>query len=88
MEREVIRDRAALLTAFQQREIEAIQRSGITHAPTMGAQYEGITSSILEMMIPSELQLQVVSGFVEGVERFAEWMARAERWNKSASVGD
>lgn len=30
----MIRDIAELLTAFQKTEIEAIQRSGITHAPT------------------------------------------------------
>jgi len=64
----VIKNVAALLAAFQQKEIEAIQRSGITHAPTIGAQYEGVTSSVLEMMIPFELELQVVSGFVEGID--------------------
>jgi hypothetical protein len=64
----VIKDVAALLSAFKQKEIEAIQRSGITHAPTIGAQYEGVTGSVLKMMIPSELALQVVSGFVEGID--------------------
>lgn len=64
----MIQDVAALLKAFQEKEIEAIQRSGITHAPTIGAQYEGVSSSVIKMMIPSELELQVVSGFVEGVD--------------------
>lgn len=64
----MIKNVAALLAAFQQKEIEAIQRSGITHAPTIGAQYEGVTGSVLEMMIPFELELQVVSGFVEGID--------------------
>jgi len=64
----VIKNVAALLAAFQQKEIESIQRSGITHAPTIGAQYEGVTGSVLEMMIPFELELQVVSGFVEGID--------------------
>lgn len=64
----MIKDVAALLSAFKQKEIEAIQRSGITHAPTIGAQYEGVTGSVLKMMIPSELALQVVSGFVEGID--------------------
>jgi hypothetical protein len=63
----MIRDVSALLTAFQKAEIEAIQRSGITHAPTIGAQYEGITGSVLKMMIPPQLGLQVVTGFVEGI---------------------
>jgi len=66
--RKVIKNVAALLAAFQQKEIESIQRSGITHAPTIGAQYEGVTGSVLEMMIPFELELQVVSGFVEGID--------------------
>ncbi|WP_263350422.1 DUF6602 domain-containing protein [Acidicapsa acidisoli] len=64
----MIKNVAALLKAFQEREIEAIQRSGISHAPTIGAQYEGMTGSVLKMMIPQELELQVVSGFVEGVD--------------------
>jgi hypothetical protein len=63
----VIKDVAALLTAFREKEVEAIQRSGITHAPTIGAQYEGVSGSVLKMMIPPELALQVVSGFVEGI---------------------
>lgn len=64
----MIKDVAALLKGFQQKEVEAIQRSGITHAPTIGAQYEGVSGAVLKMMIPSELELQVVSGFVEGVD--------------------
>jgi hypothetical protein len=63
----VIKDVAALLTGFREREVEAMQRSGITHAPTFGAQYEGVSGSVLKMMIPPELALQVVSGFVEGI---------------------
>jgi hypothetical protein len=62
----MIKEVAGLLTALQQKEVEAIERSGITHAPTIGAQYEGLTSTTLEMMIRPELELQVVSGFVEG----------------------
>lgn len=64
----MIRDVAALLQALQQKEMEVIARSGISHAPTIGAQYEGLTSSLLEWMIPANLSLQVVTGFVEGVD--------------------
>jgi len=63
----MIQDVAALLTEFREKEVEAIRRSGITHAPTIGAQYEGVSSSVLKMMIPSTLSLQVVSSFVEGI---------------------
>ena len=62
----MIRNAAALLHALQQKEMEVIARSGITHAPTIGAQYEGLTSSLVGLMIPEELNLQVVTGFVEG----------------------
>lgn len=48
--------------------MEAIERSGITHAPTIGAQFEGLTGSLLKRMIPAELELQVVSGFVQGID--------------------
>lgn len=64
----MIRSVAALLQALQAKEIEAIARSGITHPPTIGAQYEGLTSTLLERIIPAELNLQVVTGFVEGID--------------------
>jgi hypothetical protein len=64
----MIRSVAALLEALQAKEMEAIARSGITHAPTIGAQYEGLTSTLLGRMIPAELNLQVVTGFVEGID--------------------
>jgi hypothetical protein len=64
----MIRNVAELLRDLQRREMELIADSGITHAPTIGDQYEGLTKAILERAIPSGLQLQVVSGFVEGVD--------------------
>ena len=57
---------AGLLDSLKQREMELIAHSGIRHAPTIGAQYEGLTMDLLRRMIPEDLGLRVVSGFVEG----------------------
>ena len=62
----MIRTVAGLLDSLKQREVELIAQSGIKHAPTIGAQYEGLTSDLLQRMIPENLGLRVVSGFVEG----------------------
>jgi hypothetical protein len=62
----MIRTVAGLLDSLKQREVELIAQSGIRHAPTIGAQYEGLTSDLLQRMIPENLGLRVVSGFVEG----------------------
>jgi len=58
---------AAMLKAIQQREIQLIEADGIKHAPTIGEQYEGLTSSLVTKMLPMPLDLQVVNGFVEGL---------------------
>jgi hypothetical protein len=62
----MIRTVAGLLDSLKQREMELIAQSGIRHAPTIGAQYEGLTTDLLRRMIPEDLGLRVVSGFVEG----------------------
>lgn len=64
----MIRTAAALLAAIKAKETEAIDRSGIKHAPTIGEQYEKLTASLLDYMIPEELELEVVNGFVEGID--------------------
>jgi hypothetical protein len=43
-----------------------MEKAGITHAPTIGEMYEGLTSSILNRAIPAGAGLKVVSGFIEG----------------------
>jgi hypothetical protein len=81
----MILDVAALLQAIQQKEMEVIARSGITHAPTIGTQYEGLTSSLLGLMIPEELQLRVVTAFVEGVASRTHMTSSRVSWT---SFGD
>ena len=62
----MIRDVAGLLRALQEAEAQQIEKAGITHAPTIGEMYEGLTEKILEKLIPAAADLRVVSGFVEG----------------------
>ena len=45
-----------------------IAQQGITHAPTIGAMYEGLTRDILDRSLPDDLELRVVNGFIEGVD--------------------
>lgn len=63
-----IRTVAGLIDSLKQHEMEIIARSNIRHAPTIGAQYEGLTADLLQRMVPEDLGLQVVSGFVEGYD--------------------
>ena len=39
-----------------------------THAPTIGAMYEGLTRDILDRAIPASLDLRIVDGFIEGAD--------------------
>lgn len=59
---------ADVLRALQDAEAARLKEQGITHGPTIGAMYEGLTKDILERAIPPGLDLRVVSGFIEGVE--------------------
>lgn len=59
----MIRTVADLLKALVDREREVLDAYELTHGPTIGAMYEGLTRSILDTSIPPTLGLQVVSGF-------------------------
>jgi hypothetical protein len=59
---------ADVLRALQDAEAKRLQAQGITHGPTIGAMYEGLTKDILERAVPPGLDLKVVSGFIEGAE--------------------
>ncbi|MAU01271.1 MAG: hypothetical protein CL608_29350 [Anaerolineaceae bacterium] len=61
----MIRTVAELLEAFQLREIEILDNQNLKHAPTIGRMYEGLTQEILRQAIPSDINLRVVSGFIE-----------------------
>jgi hypothetical protein len=55
---------AELLNALMSQEVKMLDQQKIAHAPTIGNMYEGLTRNILELALPSGLDLKVVSGFV------------------------
>lgn len=57
---------ATILRELQQVEAAKLAKENITHAPTIGAMYEGLTRELLDRVIPSAIDVRVVSGFVEG----------------------
>lgn len=46
------------------KENEKLREFKVKHAPTIGKMYEGLSSDILKRVIPKELNLKVVSGFI------------------------
>lgn len=59
---------ASLLQKLMATEALKIAQQGITHAPTIGAMYEGLTQDILDRAIPSSLPLEIVNGFIQGID--------------------
>lgn len=57
-----------LLEALKTKEAEVLKRHDIKHGPTIGDMYEGLTRDIVGRAIPSKLGLQVVEGFIEGLD--------------------
>jgi hypothetical protein len=56
---------ADLLESFRTKEAEILAKERIAHAPTIGKMYEGLTSKVLEMAVPTNLDLRITSGFIE-----------------------
>lgn len=52
-----------LMKAFSDEERKKLDGQYLTHAPTIGAMYEGLSRDILSRSIPEDLGLQVVTGF-------------------------
>lgn len=57
-----------LLEALRTKEAEVLKRHDIKHGPTIGDMYEGLTRDIVGRAIPRDLGLQVVEGFIEGLD--------------------
>lgn len=53
-----------LLRKLAAAESAKLAETGITHAPTIGAMYEGLTRDLLDRGIPPGLDIRVVTGFV------------------------
>jgi hypothetical protein len=64
----MIKTIADLLKALMEEESAVIQKTGIRHAPTIGSMYEGLTSHVLEQILPEGLELSVVAGFAENTK--------------------
>src|SRR5438105_1073518 len=58
---------ANLLQGIREAEAKKLGDIDIRHGPTIGDMYEGLTRDILDRAIPPSLDLQLVEGFVEGV---------------------
>ncbi|MET4072728.1 hypothetical protein ABID58_007558 [Bradyrhizobium sp. S3.2.6] len=57
---------ATVLHELQQVEAAKLAKENITHAPTIGAMYEGLTRELLDRAIPAALDVRMVSSFIEG----------------------
>ena len=60
----LIGDIAELLSALSRAEATKLAKNDITHAPTIGAMYEGLTRDVLARAVPPGVGLQVVDGVV------------------------
>lgn len=60
----MIRNVAELLKPFMDEERKKLDAYKMTHGPTIGSMYEGLTKELLQKAIPQSMGLQVVSGFV------------------------
>ena len=66
----MIQDVATLLKTLADAEARELAKQKITHAPTIGAMYEGLTAQILERAIPSGLDLRVERGFIAATDDY------------------
>lgn len=53
-----------LLGKLAEAEARRLNTFHLTHGPTIGAMYEGLAQEIVKLSMPTELQLDVVSGFI------------------------
>ncbi|WCJ66290.1 hypothetical protein G6M15_25395 (plasmid) [Agrobacterium tumefaciens] len=59
---------AEFLDQLQEKEAAILAEQSVTHGPTIGDMYEGLTRELLERAIPQELNIRLVDGFVIGVD--------------------
>lgn len=66
----MIRSVADLLSEFLHIELPKLDSHSVTHGPTIGDMYEGLSEEILARGVPHHLQLRVVTGFAtDGTNR-------------------
>jgi hypothetical protein len=59
---------AEFLEQLQEKEAAILAQQSVSHGPTIGNMYEGLTRELLERAIPAELDIRLVDGFVLGVD--------------------
>lgn len=59
---------AEFLEQLQEKEDAFLAQQPVTHGPTIGDMYEGLTRELLERAIPEQLNVRLVDGFVLGVD--------------------
>jgi len=64
----MIKTVAELLEKFLEYERKALDSQSITHPPTIGAMYEGLTKDALSRVLPINNTLSVTSGFARGAD--------------------
>ncbi|MDO9485026.1 MAG: hypothetical protein Q7K25_03085 [Actinomycetota bacterium] len=65
----MIKKLSDLLRQVQAAEAERLDQHRITHGPTIGTMYEGLTKDLVDQVIPQELDIRVVDGFIEGIDK-------------------
>ena len=65
----MIKSLSELLRNIQAAEAERLNEHRITHGPTIGSMYEGLTKELVDKVLPPQLDIRVVDGFIEGIDR-------------------
>lgn len=61
----MIKTSSDLLRELAQHERQKLDEFDLSHRPTIGDMYEGLSKTLLALSVPDGIELQVVSGFVE-----------------------
>jgi len=64
----MIKTIADLLRELMVKEAAELDDEAVKHGPTIGTMYEGLTRDVLDRVIPAEIDVRVVDGFVKGVD--------------------
>lgn len=65
----MIKSLSELLRSVQKSEASRLNGHRITHGPTIGNMYEGLTKDLIDKVLPAALDIRVVEGFIDGIDR-------------------
>lgn len=60
----MIKKVSSILKAFIDQELKKLDEYSLSHRPTIGKMYEGLTSKVLDQSIPKSLGLEIKNGFI------------------------